>query len=263
MSQRQEVDRNIVGTWVLITVVCLIVAAWCAYDGWLNPKTESKTFNKFAAGVFLVTWTLLSAVRTVILPRSAQSLLSRVVFRSVRIVFRGFSALRDSFDWRDRVMALFAPVGMLTLVAAWLTLTTAGFTAVYWGVEQRGWADAFWESGSSLLTLGFAPVEGSVMQAVAFVEAALGLGLLAQQFLHPADRHHGLLDLVDQLAEPHGRAQQEHGIAGERQDVAVAHPAVDYQVAAQQEDAAMTRPVHEFGRVVEGHHQPACAAGVL
>ncbi len=131
------------------------------------------------AGVALTAWTVLSAVRTVILPRSAQSLLSRLVFRSLRSAFRGLAALRPSFDWRDRVMAHFAPIGMLTLVAAWLALVTVGFMAVFWAVEQEGWTDAFWVSGSSLLTLGFAPVDGTGLRALAFLEAALGLGLLA------------------------------------------------------------------------------------
>lgn len=130
-------------------------------------------------GVGLTAWTVLSAVRTVILPRSAQSLLSRLVFRGVRRVFNGLAALRPSFDWRDRVMAHFSPIGMLTLVASWLALVTTGFMALFWAVQQQGWSDAFWVSGSSLLTLGFAPVEGTVMRAAAFAEAALGLGLLA------------------------------------------------------------------------------------
>jgi hypothetical protein len=131
------------------------------------------------AGLGLTLWTVLSAVRTVILPRSVQSSLSRLVFRSVRKVFNGLAAIRPSFEWRDGMMAHFAPIGMLTLVAAWLALVTVGFMGVFWAVEQQGWADAFWESGSSLLTLGFAPVDGTALRALAFVEAALGLGLLA------------------------------------------------------------------------------------
>ena len=129
--------------------------------------------------VVVIAWTLSSAVRTVILPRVTRSLLDRIVFRSLRWGFRGVARLREAYSWRDRVMALFAPVGLLVLVGVWLTLATAGFTAVYWAAEQRGWTEALHTSGSSLLTLGFAPVEGSAMRLVAFVEAALGLGLLA------------------------------------------------------------------------------------
>jgi len=74
---------------------------------------------------------------------------------------------------------MFAPVGLFTLVAAWLVLLDVGFMAIFWAAEQGGWAQAFHQSGSSLFTLGFAPVEGAGLQAVSFVEAALGLGMVA------------------------------------------------------------------------------------
>lgn len=132
-----------------------------------------------AAGLALTGYTLMSAVRTVILPRGAQSYLARAIFRPLRTLLETVGSPARSFGFRDRVMALFAPLGMLTLVAAWLTLVTVGFMMVYWAIEQKGWADAFHASGSSLLTLGFAPIEGAVLQFLAFVEAGLGLGLLA------------------------------------------------------------------------------------
>jgi hypothetical protein len=95
------------------------------------------------------------------------------------VALQAIASPRRSFGFRDRVMAYFAPLGMLLLVAAWLALVTVGFMLVFWAIEQKGWADAFHESGSSLLTLGFKPVEGAWLQFLSFVEAALGLGLLA------------------------------------------------------------------------------------
>lgn len=130
-------------------------------------------------GSFIVMGTVLSAVRTVILPRATASLLSRAVFRVTRRSFQLVASLRGTFDWRDAVMAMFAPVGLFTLVASWLTLVSGGFMAIFWAVEQQGWAQAFHQSGSSLLTLGFAPIGGAALQAVSFVEAALGLGMVA------------------------------------------------------------------------------------
>ncbi len=130
-------------------------------------------------GSLAVGGALLSAVRTVILPRAAASVLSRAVFRVTRRVFRLVASLRGSYEWRDAVMSMFAPVGLLILVASWLALMTAGFMAIFWAAEQQGWAQAFHQSGSSLLTLGFAPIEGVGLQAVSFVEAALGLSMVA------------------------------------------------------------------------------------
>jgi len=133
----------------------------------------------FLVGLTLAGWTVLSAVRTVILPRSAQSVLTGVVFRVVRSPFRWLAGANRSFSWRDRVMALFAPVGLLTLVAAWLILTAAAFLLMFWAVQQQGWDEAFHVSGSSLLTLGTAPLLGAGPRLLGFVEAALGLALLA------------------------------------------------------------------------------------
>ncbi len=80
----------------------------------------------FAAGALLVGWTLLSAIRTVILPRGAQSVISGVVFLSIRLPFRWLANESKSFDVRDRVMALFAPVALVALPGVWLALITTG-----------------------------------------------------------------------------------------------------------------------------------------
>jgi len=50
--------------------------------------------------------------------------------------------------------------------------------SVFFGMG-RSLGDAFLVSGSSLLTLGFAPVDGFAEQVVAFSEATIGLGVVA------------------------------------------------------------------------------------
>jgi hypothetical protein len=133
----------------------------------------------FAAGVLLTGWTLLSAVTTVILPRSVQSSLNLIVMRPLGRAMRTVARMGRTFAWRDRLMAMYGPLAMLTLVLVWLILVGVGFMGMFWAVEQTGWADAFHKSGSSLLTLGFAPIDGSFLRAMSFFEAVLGLGLLA------------------------------------------------------------------------------------
>jgi hypothetical protein len=130
------------------------------------------------AGFLLCGWTLLSAIRTVILPRSAQSAITRVVFRTVRVPFRWLAHERREFVDRDRVMAMFAPVGLVALVAVWLTLITAGYAAMFWGVSGGAVGDAIRSSGSSITTLGFADTRSGGEQVLAFTEAGLGLFVL-------------------------------------------------------------------------------------
>lgn len=130
-------------------------------------------------GVVFVLGTLGSAIRTVILPRGVQSSITRLVFRSVRVPLRWLAGERRSYEDRDRVMALYAPVGLVSLLFVWLILVTAGFTAVFAGIDGGSWADAYHLSGSSITTLGFAPADNTALRTVAFVEAAVGLFLVA------------------------------------------------------------------------------------
>jgi hypothetical protein len=76
-------------------------------------------------------------------------------------------------------MALYAPVALVVLLATWLSLLFAGFVAILWGLGVSPLREAFVTSGSSLLTLGFARPEQLWADVAAFVEAALGLFLLA------------------------------------------------------------------------------------
>jgi hypothetical protein len=130
-------------------------------------------------GVAIVAATVASAIRTVILPRSPSAVLTRVVFRVVRRVFLMIAPPSAPYERRDRVLALYAPVGLLATLTTWLTLTALGYTLIYWGLEDMSWTRAFELSGSSLLTLGIAgPIEVGTT-ALVFTEAALGLFLLA------------------------------------------------------------------------------------
>jgi hypothetical protein len=133
----------------------------------------------FILGAAIVVGTLSTAIRTLVLPRSENVFLSRLVFQ---IVFR-FFCLRlrwtHSYAERDRMMAFFSPVALLLLPVVWLTVVTLGYTGMFWAFGVRPWYNAFLLSGSSLLTLGFAPVNNLPQMLLAFSEAVIGLGLVA------------------------------------------------------------------------------------
>lgn len=133
----------------------------------------------FIAGAALVGTTLSAAVRTFVLPRSADVLLTRWVFRGVHALFRLRANRARSFAERDTVMALFAPTTLLAQPAVWIALVMLGYTGMFWAVGEAPLFAAFRTSGSSLLTLGFAPVDGLAKTLLAFSEATIGLGLIA------------------------------------------------------------------------------------
>lgn len=131
------------------------------------------------AGFVLVLRTLVSAIRTFVLPRGVPDPLTRAVFT----VSRGLFAVRTwrarSYNDRDSAMALYAPVTLLTLPVVWLVLVGAGYTCIYWALNPASWTEAIAISGSSLLTLGFAQLGSLPRQLIAFSEAMIGLGLVA------------------------------------------------------------------------------------
>jgi hypothetical protein len=131
------------------------------------------------AGVAIVAASIGSAVKTVVLPRASASRITRVVFLIVRWLFRVVARPSMSFERRDRILGAYAPLGLMSTLAAWLALALGGFTLIFWGIDHEGWRAAFDLSGSSLFTLGIGRPEGLGSTVLIFVEAALGLFLLA------------------------------------------------------------------------------------
>lgn len=128
-------------------------------------------------GLWLVVAVLLSAVRTVVVPRGERPLLTAAVFLSVRRLME--PALRRSSSYRhEQLLRRYAPLSLMALAASWALLVIVGFTPVHWAVGDIGWIEALQVSGSSLTTLGFLSAEPTPARLVEIAEAFLGLGLV-------------------------------------------------------------------------------------
>src|SRR5690242_14926164 len=101
------------------------------------------------AGAFLVLSTAMSAIRTFVVPRGGSTRLTRFVFVSVRMVFNARMRFSATFEDRDRVMALYAPISLLLLPVAWMVLVGTGYALVYIGLLAPGVWPAVRDSGSS------------------------------------------------------------------------------------------------------------------
>lgn len=132
-----------------------------------------------AFGASLVVVALASAIKTVVLPRATVSIVTRWVFVNVQHVFRVLARPSLPLEKRDRRLAWYSPLGLVATLITWLTLTLAGFTLVFWGVENLSLREAFVESGSALLTLGLSRPGSLPGVSLAFIEAGIGLFLLA------------------------------------------------------------------------------------
>src|ERR1041385_4661126 len=131
----------------------------------------------FAVGVSAVIGTVLSAVRTFVVPRAIPVLLSRAVFQSIRSVLMLFALRAKKYEDADRLLAFYAPISLLVLPAVWLTIVWAAFAAMDWAVDGGLW-QSMAVSGSSLVTLGIAQSASRPAFGLAVVEAGLGIALL-------------------------------------------------------------------------------------
>lgn len=133
----------------------------------------------FFFGLGIVVFTIMSAVRTFVLPRGDNNFLTRIVFIGVSRIFLWQARKADSYHERDRVMAFFAPISLLILPVVWLVLVLIGYMFMYWAIGVQPLYQAFKVSGSSLYTLGIFPIDTLPAVILQFSEATIGLGLIA------------------------------------------------------------------------------------
>lgn len=120
-----------------------------------------------------------AAIRTFLLPRVANVRLSRAVARVVSFAFQRIAAREHDYAGRDRRLAMYPPVVLLSYQATWLSLLFVGYAFLSAAAGVGTFARAFELSGSSVFTLGTAAADGPGELAVSFVGAASGLTLLA------------------------------------------------------------------------------------
>jgi hypothetical protein len=120
-----------------------------------------------------------AAVRTFVVPRGSVVLFTVVIFRVVRWFFSLFASPRRTYEARDRVMALYAPMALLALPTVSMLVIFSAFACIFGGIEARGLRSALMTSGSSLFTLGFERPPDLPAAFAAFAEATIGLALLA------------------------------------------------------------------------------------
>jgi len=131
------------------------------------------------AGTALVLATLVSALRTIVVPRATSARITRFTFVMVRKVLGWVAHEGRTYEERDRILAVFAPLSLILLPFVWTLLVMAGFTAIHWGVDAESWRDAFLVSGSSMVTLGNVFHADIPSAALSFLQASIGLLLIA------------------------------------------------------------------------------------
>ena len=135
-----------------------------------------------AVGAVIIAITLDSVFRTLVVPRALTSRLTRFIERHATRPF-GWLSGRHPTDYikRDRILALQAPTTILVQLLVWMLLLGFGFGLLLWPTGGNSFPEALRQSGSSLLTLGSAPTSTVAATVISFVEAAIGLIVVALQ----------------------------------------------------------------------------------
>ncbi len=157
-------------------------------------------------GAFIVLATAWSVLGTLVVPRRIRSRIPRTVFIVNRSVFHFFADKTSSYERRDRILAVQAPVQLVAQVVAWLALYLLGFGLLMWSFDNGGLGSAMEQAGSALCTLGYLvphTTAGAVLDPLA---ALAGLGTVALQIgylptLYAAfNRREALITMLDSRA---------------------------------------------------------------
>src|ERR1700761_1310102 len=89
-------------------------------------------------GAFIVLATAWSVLGTLVVPRRIRSRIPRIVFIANRSVFHFFADRSSSYEHRDRILAIQAPVQLIAQVVAWLALYQLGFGLLMWPLVGTG-----------------------------------------------------------------------------------------------------------------------------
>jgi hypothetical protein len=130
-------------------------------------------------GVAVIVSVLDAAIRTFLLPRVASVRLSRAIVFVVGTVFRRVANQRCSYEQKDRRLAMYPPILLLTYQATWLVMLLVAYAFLFMSAGAPSFGVGFQLSGSSLFTLGTQVAHGPAQVALSYVEAGTGLTLLA------------------------------------------------------------------------------------
>jgi hypothetical protein len=129
-------------------------------------------------GLAAIVAVLDAAIRTFLLPRAASVRLSRAISLVVGAAFRRVANQRCSYEQKDRRLALYPPILLLSYQATWLAMLLVAYACLFVSAGAPSFAVGFQLSGSSLFTLGTQAAHGPAQVALSYVEAGTGLTLL-------------------------------------------------------------------------------------
>jgi hypothetical protein len=138
----------------------------------------------FGVGILLVLAIAGSMMRTLIVPRGLTSKLGATVGIVVRRSFLFVANRFDTYEAKDRILALQAPTLLLVLLMTWIMAFWIAWGLMLWPFSEITFANALRESGSAMLTLGFDQPQNPNTFWIHFGAATSGLVVIALQIAY-------------------------------------------------------------------------------
>src|SRR2546423_2241748 len=136
-----------------------------------------------AAGVAVILLTSASVAKTLLLPGSRVGFLLRKIDQGTDRIFRLVGRFTSTHERRSRYRSMHAPMILAAQLWSWLGLYFLGYALLLFPQTGR-LSRALKESGSSLLTLGFAATGRGTAVAIDLLAATTGLIVVALQIAY-------------------------------------------------------------------------------
>ncbi|WP_181442242.1 hypothetical protein [Streptomyces tateyamensis] len=136
-------------------------------------------------GLLLLTLTVASILRTMVVPRGLYSSLVMRLWRSLRALLHlAARPFGNTYRAHDRAQAWLAPLVLTGMLLCWLLAMLASYTLLTYANSGLSWTVSLREAGSSLFTLGFASGDRLRLSMLDFVAAASGPLVIALQIAY-------------------------------------------------------------------------------
>ncbi len=135
-------------------------------------------------GAALLVLTLGSILRNVVVPRGLGSILTRVVWKSLRQLLSRLAVPARRYERRDRLLAWLAPLVLVVELGVWLLELFVAYALLDKAVSGLPWTTSFREAGSSMFAVVYASQGPSDLTALDFIAAVTGPLIIALQIAY-------------------------------------------------------------------------------
>jgi hypothetical protein len=130
-------------------------------------------------GIVLTTATVLAMIQSMLMPRASRSIVAHAITRVVGAILRSPVRLLRTYRAQDRWLAFAPPVAILLELAAYVSVLIVTLGLVVYGATDLELGQAFYQSGSTLTTLGIVEPVNVPSAITVYIAAFLGLVVIA------------------------------------------------------------------------------------